>query len=468
MRAQHYYNSAKKLYETGNYPEALKECDNALTFDPLFYDAIYLRGTILYRAGTYKDATEWLKKVCQIQPDNTQLRLLVTDAAMKAGKYGVAVNQLKILLEKEPGNQELLFLLRYAQIKSRNDTEVGKAIKEIERLIGQDHDDPRIYCLAAELAILRNDLTEAEMLLAKHYTPHMIWSETMLMLADSYIAANNFHKVIELYKSLIEKTDEKKPLQTRLSDILLNNKKFTIAEPVLRDMTGQYPDDTDLQIKLFTCLKALKQYDDAERIISDTISKQPDNFDFIKKKIELFIQKTDYAKATAEAAHLLKKIDKTSPQHLDIKNLMADIYFYSGNYSAAAKCAEEVLMLNPNNTHARFNLCRIKMQTSASIEVIGELRQIINENPRDSELYYYLGLAHSKRNELVMAEKAFLESMKIDPANKEALIALGELYFQQGAFSSLEPIVREYEKINPDDNETRQILAAIKRKYMSQ
>lgn len=469
IRAQHYYNNAKKFYDEGKYLEATEACDNALTFDPLMYDALYLRAMVYYQAGGYKESLDWFRKALQQQPDNIPLRMLFADAAIKAEKYLAAIKQYMFLVEKEPGNQEFLFLLQYARVKSRDDVAIGRAQNELAQLIQQNYNDPRIYCLAAELAILRNELPEAESLLAQHYTSHPIWTETMLLLADNYASSKNFDKVSDLYKNIIEKTDDKKTLQERLADILLFNKQYDSAEPVLWDLNEHYPDDMNVCIKLFECLKALKKFDAAERIISLAIDKHPDDFNLKKKKIELFIQKTDYDNALAEAKRILGTIvEKRSPKYLEIKNLIGDIYFNAGNLIEAQKCAEDVLVLQPNDTQARFTLCRIKIQTSAGLSLIGELRQLIGESPRNPEFYYYLGIAHKKRNEMVMAEKAFRESLAIDPSHKEALIALGELYFQQGAFSNLETSIREYRKFKPDDNETMQMLEAIKKKYMSQ
>gem|GEM_PF-2493386 len=462
MRAHHYFNNAKKLYEAGDYRNALEECDNALTFDPNFIDAVYLKGMIYYRTASYKSSIEWLRKAVLQKTDDQELRRALIDALLKAERYPGAINNIKILLDQNPTDPELLFMYYYAHIRSRDDNLIGKAQEKLTELVNQNYEDPRIYCLVAELAILKGDHAQAQELLKRFYTPHEIWENTMILLADSFARAGDYNKVLEIYDDAIQKSNKKRMLQDRLTKILLLNRQYKLTVQFLSPLYAQYPNDREILFNLITCFASLKKFEEAQHIIDTALKAYPDDLDLKRKKIEILIYENKLDDAMSITMATMSSCPQKSPEYIEFKNKVAEIYFLRGKFDEAKAQAQEIFMLSPKDIQARFLLCKIELQESANISVVGELRQLINENPNNAEYYYYLGLAHRKRKENVMAEKAFREALQKNPGHQGALIALAKIYYPQGSFNILEKDIQEYFKIYPEDNETMQLLNKIK------
>ncbi|MCX8043082.1 MAG: tetratricopeptide repeat protein, partial [Desulfobacterota bacterium] len=210
LRAQQYFNQAKKYYDEGNYSKAMETCDYALTFDPTFLDALTLKGMIYYQTGSYKNSLEWIRKAVTQKPDDKQLRMILIDALFKAERYESAIKQIQFLLANNPNDSELNFLYYYAHIKSRSDALIGKIQNELRTIINKGSEDHRFYCLVAELEILKGDLSQAKTILLEHYTPHPVWRGTMLLLADAFRANGDYANVVDIYNTIAEKADDKK------------------------------------------------------------------------------------------------------------------------------------------------------------------------------------------------------------------------------------------------------------------
>lgn len=460
LRAQHYFNQAKKYYEEKNYSKAMEACDYALTFDPTLLDALTLKGMIYYQTGSYKNSLEWIRKAVTQKPDDRQLRMILIDALLKAERYEGAINQVLFLLKNSPEDPELIFLYYYAHIKSRNDTLIGKVRNELQTIIMKGCDDPRIHCLVADLEILKGDLSRAKTILLDHYTTHPVWRDTMLRLADIFCSYRDYANVVEIYNKVAEKAEDKKAVMEQLVDVLLKNRQFATAEDILRELYDRYPDDTSVQQKLIECLRATKKFDEAVAIIDSLDKKYSDDIDLKKTKIQILIEKKDLDAALTLTQSVIKEIDSDSPLYIDFKNKIAEIFFLLEKYEDSKKHIREILQIYPKDAQARFLLCKIDFQTSSSVSIalVGELRQLINENPGNADYYYYLGLVHQKRNEEVMADKAFREALEKDPGHKGALLALAEKNFKLGSYNIVDKDIQNYFKIHPDDNETLRIL----------
>ncbi|MEI6127496.1 MAG: hypothetical protein WCQ99_13195, partial [Pseudomonadota bacterium] len=339
--------------------------------------------------------------------------------------------------------------------------------EELAAIMQQGCDDPRIYCLEAETKILRGDLSGAEAMLAQHKTSHAIWLATMKMLAGEYEQQQNIKKTIELYESIIDSMEDKHPIQKELVGVLLKNKKIAEAEQFLRDMLRIYPDDLQDRLNLVACLTSRDNLEEADRIIAAEIKKDPENFMLRKALIELYAKKGVFDKTIEVAQGMLPALTSNPLQCLEMKNIIADIYFKNSSYEESKSYSKDILATDPKNIQARFNLCRITIQKSkepVSLETIGDLRLLINDNPAEPDYYYYLSIAHKTRGENIMAEKALCDALNRMPDHKESLLSLADMYVPQGMFSSIKKRLEDYLKLKPDDAEIISLLERVQNK----
>jgi len=466
QRKHHYFEKGKELYDAGDYNAALKEFSNALILDEEYYDALYWAGMSCYKKEDYKRAFDYLKKTTEIKPDDIPMHMLYIKSGFKSRQYGWVIAGAKNILAIDNNNKDALFYKLKSMITAARKIWIGDARKELEHLIDKGYDDPRIYSLMAEIKIQEGDLVKASSLLDRQSTCEENWLETMRLLAKKYESNYDFTSVIETYRKIIDRSDDKLPVLKELCDILLENKKMEETEGILKETLLLAPDDTELQFKLINCLISLNKSDEAEKIIKRGLKQAPDNKKLKKTLIALYEKKGDLQKTINIANDITASLKKGSPEYLEIKNILADIYYKAANYKKSETISQSILSIQPNNISARFNLCRIAVQESdgpVSLQTIGNLRQLINDDYGKPEYYYYLGIAHSSRKEATMAESALNDALDKAPDYKPALLYLADIYLEKHYYAMLKKRIQNYLKLKPNDQEVLSLLETIQK-----
>ena len=298
--------------------KAVGEFNNALVFDPTFFDALYWQGMAYYRHGAFAEAFKRFTSALIQKPDDLPLCFLSVDAAIKCRKFGLASGAIQAILKKDKDNKEALFLQIYCQIRTELPGSVDFAIKALKDLMAKQTNDPRIYCLHAQIKIKQGFLAQAETLVTEHYTSHPVWLETMKLLAEAYVKNSDFSKAKETYKKMLSRVDEiesKYLIQSEFVAFLMKINQPEFAEGVLRDMVKEHPDATGDKINLFNCLIALKKFSEAEKLINIEIRNNPDVFEFKEMLISLSRKKDDMEKTIAIVKNILSSLEKNCPQY---------------------------------------------------------------------------------------------------------------------------------------------------------
>ena len=172
-------------------------------------------------------------------------------------------------------------------------------------------------------------------------------------------------------------------------------------------------------------------------------------------RIDLFVQSGQMKKAYQQTEEMLREIPKDTPNYIEFQNILADLYFRSGEYGKAKINAEEILSKYRRDRDARFLLCKIYIQEGKALPAIGELRLLVSENPTVAEYSYYLGLAHEMRGETDLAKKAFGTALDNSPGYKDALKKWIALSPKGDSLGEAEKKIKNYLDLHPDDKEIK-------------
>lgn len=129
-------------------------------------------------------------------------------------------------------------------------------------------------------------------------------------------------------------------------------------------------------------------------------------------------------------------------------------YIDQGKLEEAKDVFEEILMDDPKNVDALYNLGMCFTELAHPEKAIKALEQCVKYKPDFSNAYVALGFAHSRMNDLGNAKKYFREALKLDANNSFALRNLGGLFGGVGEIEkSLYYLEKAYE-IDPHDPNT--------------
>ncbi len=115
-----------------------------------------------------------------------------------------------------------------------------------------------------------------------------------------------------------------------------------------------------------------------------------------------------------------------------------------GRSAEAIPHLEKAVKLSPADRMARRSLGHAYQDQEKFVESEALLRQLVKEDPRDVEAWYYLGLLFFDRNYALPALEAFEKTLALQPGNLRAqiyragcLAVLGRLDEAEKAFSAL-------------------------------
>ena len=194
---------------------------------------------------------------------------------------------------------------------------------------------------------------------------------------------------------------------------------------------------------------------DAELFLNEEIDKQPKNIQLIKMRSDLLVQAGQVQKAYQQVEVMLRTIPVDTKEYIEFQNILADLYFRSGEYGKAKIIAEEILSKYPRDRDALFLLCKLYMRENKTLPAIGELRLLVSKNPTVAEYSYYLGLAHEMRKENDLAKKAFGNALDNSPGYKDALKKWIALSPKGDSLGEAEKRINNYLYIHPDDKEIK-------------
>lgn len=203
-----------------------------------------------------------------------------------------------------------------------------------------------------------------------------------------------------------ELNEEEKTLIAKLTRALAKeevlNKKITLADSVAAKYRNNFAYDSaakyyDIQIQL--------------KPNKSSLEKAGDNY------YEAFNFTTDEKRSTAyaeKAREIYEQLLKQFPEDLDLKSKMAMTYVASPNPMQGIMMLREVLVKNPKNELAIYNLGILSVQSGQYLKAVDRFIQLAKVNPTNAKAYFYLGVCYKELGEKAKAKINFEKVKQIE------------------------------------------------------
>ena len=162
----------------------------------------------------------------------------------------------------------------------------------------------------------------------------------------------------------------------------------------------------------------------------------------------------------AEAIEEYKKALELDPKNSTIYSQMAQTYSRSQKLPDAIAAANKAVELNPDNIDAHMLLSQIYWQdlirstgrpTEAKINsAIHEYEEIIRIDPADPQAFLLLGQLYQVLNQPDKAEAIYKKHLNVDPGSEEGVLALADLHVKTDDNKGAAAILEDYLKNRPD------------------
>ncbi len=459
QRKTHYFNQGKELYDQGQFKKAMAEFKNALAFDEDYFDAVYLMGLCYYNDGRYDNAKKIFAKAVVLRPENIEVRLLLVDCLLELGRWGRAMLESKEFIDHKEYREKAIYNIIKASIKNSRIEWIPDDI--LQEFLDQKYDDARLSCLLSEMYARRGKFDEALEILNIVESRHNDCIDAMLFLADNFLENSQHDRYISLYRRIIQKAQDPFMYQTKLAEYFSSRGMQHEEEALLQDMLDQYPDRSLVSNRYFEFLLHYKHYERAKVFLQTCYHDRPDSIEKTKKLIRLYSVQGNYDKALAEADMWITLTDPASRQHTEAQAVKAEILFKKEAYKEAKAIVQNVLSKERMHIGALFLSARIDMVNDNPLQAIGLLRLLSSINRTDPKYSYYLGLAHLMCDDVVMAEKAFVDALELDPTHHESLEKLADIAFKTDSYIVIRNRLDVYLKSGGKEEDIHNILQRL-------
>lgn len=141
--------------------------------------------------------------------------------------------------------------------------------------------------------------------------------------------------------------------------------------------------------------------------------------------------KPDDKQAAINAYEAIKEVPY---RQNDVYQLLAQSYVQAGDTTGFLRVLGEGVELFPEENFYLFNMINVYIQQNRNDEAKDYLEKAIAANPDNKQLYFVLGNVYEQGfKDMAKAEESFAKCLELDPNYAEAMLAIGRIYFNQGA-----------------------------------
>lgn len=352
-------------------------------------------------AGAYKQ----LEELLVLRPDHWQGHLFAADVQMSEERQDFlsAVEHLQKALERIPEGR-----------RERNQARVrlAQAYLELARLGDEEAREENLQKAQALLTELLSELSEADRLLVEVYAT----------LGDVYLEQGDYSRAQEAYREAVQRSN-------------------AVA----------------YELKLGKAYLADGKLEEAQRAFENVLDRDPGSIEALTGLGDVYYAQGDTEKALESYREALDR---------------------GRDFETRREAAQKILEIDPDDLDTRFKLAYLYTQERVLSSAIEQYKAILERDPESWKAYQGLGEVYSLRQEYELAKDSFRSAIRLDPPledkialyeqlieaeqalagpdqplgpdGREALLAIAELYAEQGRTTKALDYLRRLQEEYPD------------------
>ncbi|HEY5521621.1 MAG TPA: tetratricopeptide repeat protein [Desulfuromonadaceae bacterium] len=375
----------------GQIPEALEYINKAIALDPNYRPPYVLGGILMSSAGKDLEAADYLRKAVKIDPTKEDAYLHLALSLTRLFEYEEAVTTLKALVKLNPDSILGYYYLgrTYSQMKLYRDA-LGYFTRVLE---------------------LRPEFDQA-----------------VIDMAATYEALGDYPHAIDTYRSLLDRDEHRAAVLQRLTQLLLQQRRFAEALEYLRLAAQSGLGGQETMRKIGLVHLELEQFDEAIAVFGDMLEKDSSAHNIRLYRGIAYEEKGELDKAYSE----FRKIPHDSAQYFEAVSHIALILKEQGKTDAAIAILKEAIDANHGNLELYLNLSTLYEsidKPQAGLDFLLENEQPFQKEPR---LHFRIGVLLDKLGKRTESIKRMKQVLLLDPKDAQALNYLGYSYAEMG------------------------------------
>ena len=457
QRAQDYYERGMALIAKHDDLNARVELLNAVKYRADKIEVWRALAGIDERTKAQSLFTD-LRRIVELDPNDLDARLKLVRIMVAGGAADAASKILDVAKEGDRPSADLHALK--AVILAKLSDPAG-ALKEARRSMEIDANNVDAVAYVAAAKASEGDADGALKLLDTLHPEPQEEARITLEKVRILLRKGDLQKAEPLLRKLIAQDPNQPAYRNQLIQVLMTQRRFDDAEKELRAKSEANPTDSKARLELVRFLAAVKGAEAARAELDSRIKAGGDIFDY-----QIALAQLEAAEGKIDdATQLLRTVadSATTPARKASAQLnMAEIYLRKGNLAAAEPLISEILAADRRNIGALRLRASIKIDKGEIDSAIADLREALNDQPNSADLLMLLAAAYERGGKPELAERQYADALK--SSNRDPAVALRYVAFLQrkGDLSHAEDVLVDVAGRNPGNVQVLSSLAQIR------
>lgn len=454
-----YFDSGKNLAQSERYKDAYTELKRATKFGNDNTELFYWLGFVASNLYEFDDSAKYYKRSLQLNPDSLPVRESYARSLIKAGKKIQAKEQYEksyvIATETETKKniKHQLMLIEGQLLLDEGELEEALAHYQTMNIIFSND--------VISLEALANVMVKVGLLAEAKETHLNILrlspgnTVSYIRLADIAKQQGEEEERLELLSKVINLDaqrvgDVAVKLLLKEARTLIESKNYPLSKKVLNAILSVKPKDRNANQLMAESLVLTGQYDEAESIYGRLLALSPSDLKAREKLAELFVISNRMNYALVE----YRKIYDIAPSTEIGQSANAKLNFL---YGLEAERLSKNLESESDVANA-VSFAKRWIKDDRLDAALWLLSSVVENNTLDSEVFYWLGVIHEKRDELMLALTHVESGLKLNDKHMALLLMSANLNSGLGHYGIAE---QQYLRLLPllqDDDVQRKIV----------
>ncbi len=393
-------------------------------------------------AAQYNEALEAYEKTLICDPASELAERKVSELLFRLGRIDEAVRQVELFLESHPKDKESRMLLAKLYLRQGHFQEATEQYRQVHMLYPQD---TTALLMLSELYLTWNRPERAVDTLKQlleidneSYPAHVLFARLLAVKKD-------FDKAVRHYRLALD-TKWSAGLQLEMAEIFLQQKKYTGAIQLYKDILGHDDRNEDARIALVHVYllqnKETLALEELTRLKALAVKTERVDLTIAR----LFARRKKYDKAISVLEDMLKKADNS-----EAKYLLAVIYFQTSQLPKALLTVEGIDRDAEEYDEAVFLQVRILRELKQEEKAIALLESTLSdERIRTPEMFALLANLYRNAEKIELGRKTFARALKVYPDNGKLLYAYGLFLDYSGDQEQALTVMQKVIKLQPE------------------
>lgn len=464
----------QKIQKNNPNPEALK---------------LFMSGQMLMNQGDYPMAIIEFQEALTFDPDVGTIYTSIAECYWNIGKPELSMKNLKIALSKNPRDEEALRIMADQLIALKK---YDEAIIYFTRLREIDENETRYIIALAELSKIKKDYSSAVNFYMDAYKVEPSRIELLesagryaLQLKNKTKARNIFKDLslqnpsqenyINIYSELAIQSKSYKEAISHLQKLLSDNGESSNLKAnigilhhasgdsvkgknILRDLFDKKQLNAQYSLSLFEIYFDIKDNISAAKISDEIITSFPEDWRGYYSRSLVFMDEDEYK----SAINILDPISETFSNIFSIQYILGLCYSRIKMSDEAINFYNRALIIRPNSINVLHSIAILYDDIGEWVKSDKIYDQLIKNNPNDAQAYNNYAYSLVERNkDLQRALSYAKKAVKLEPENPSYLDTIGWAYYKMNDIKKARAFIEQSIEIEGDNSVVLEHLGDI-------